>query len=155
MQIPIDNIPEPNGSSQHFERLISRQERVCHDLETLADHLPNRIDTLAAKTLADALYPTLRVCQDLEEAYVFPMILKWDAAIGPTVARLRAEHVEDEDHAAMVADAVTRFVRSPCHADADRLGYLIRGLFQPLMRHSAFDRDVILPLYRRAEAHRS
>jgi hypothetical protein len=62
--------------------------------------------------------------------------------------------VEDEDHAVMVAEAVTRFIQSPRHADADRLGYLIRGLFQPLTRHSAFDRSIILPLYRRTKLGR-
>jgi hypothetical protein len=142
------------GSPQRYELLISKQERVCLDLEALADQLPNRVDTLAAKILADALYPTLRTCQDLEEAHVFPAILKQDAAISPTIARLRAEHVEDEDHAVMVAEAVTRFIQSPRHADADRLGYLIRGLFQPLTRHSAFDRSIILPLYRRTKLGR-
>ncbi|MGR3551906.1 hemerythrin domain-containing protein [Pseudooceanicola sp.] len=150
MRMPNHNIPERIGSAQHYEVLISKQEQICHRLELLADQLPDRIDTLAATMLADALYPTLRTCQDLEEAYVFPIILKWDRTLGPTVARLRAEHVEDEEHASVVAEAVTHFARSPRHADAERLGYLIRGLFQPLMRHSAFDRDIILPLYCRA-----
>lgn len=154
MQMPMEIDLERDGSSQRYELLISKQDRVCYKLELLADQLPDRVDTLAAQMLANALYPTLRACQGLEETYVFPAILKQDAAIGPTVARLRAEHVEDEDHAVMVAEGVMRFIRSPRRSEADRLGYLIRGLFQPLMRHSAFDRDVILPLYRRAELDR-
>ena len=154
MQVPIDITLDRNRLSQHFEALISRQERMCRDLESLADDLPDRIDTLAAKMLADALHPTLRACQDLEETHVFPAILTWQASIGPTLDRLRAEHVEDEDHAAIVAEAIMRFVRSRRHAEADQLGYLLRGLFRPLMRHSAFDRDVILPLYRQALSRR-
>ncbi|WBU58749.1 hemerythrin domain-containing protein [Paracoccus sediminicola] len=139
-----------SDSPQEYELLILRQEQVCFDLEMLADQLPYRVDTLAAKKLADTLHPTLRACQDLEEAHVFPAILRQNVAIGPTVARLRAEHAEDEDHAVMVAESVMRFIRSDCRSDADGLGYLIRGLFQPLLRHSAFDRTVILPLYLQA-----
>ncbi|MCQ0972217.1 hypothetical protein MLD63_17500 [Paracoccus sp. TK19116] len=140
------------GDAQQYALVIWDQERLCIDLEILADQLPHRIDTLAAGMLADALEPTLWACQDLEERHVFPTILQLDASLGPTVARLRAEHVEDEDHAALVSETIMHFIRNPQAADADRLGYLIRGLFLPLKRHSAFDRNVMLPLYLRAQA---
>lgn len=143
--------PLRGRTSLRYALLISRQEQICRDLETLADQLPHRVDTLAARLLADALHPVLRACQDLEETHVFPAILHRDAAIAPTLARLRAEHVEDEDHAAVVAETIMCFLSAPRHADANRLGYLIRGLFQPLLRHTAFDRDIILPLFRRTE----
>ncbi|WP_366140037.1 hemerythrin domain-containing protein [uncultured Jannaschia sp.] len=152
VRTPTGIVGEPNSPALRFEVLISGQEQVCHELEALADTLPDRIDTLAATVLAEELYPTLRACQDLEEARIFPAILASGAGLEVTIARLRAEHIEDEDHAVMVAESVMRFVRDPRRADADRLGFLMRGLFQPLRRHSAFDRDIVLPLYRRLES---
>lgn len=152
MRAPIEPIEDGDGPALRFGRLIAEQERICHGLEALADTLPHRIDTLAAATLADDLYPTLRACQDHEEARVFPAILDRDAGLAVTVERLRAEHLEDEDLAVMVAEGVQRLVRDPRRTDAGHLGFLMRGLFQPLRRHAAFDRDVILPLYRAALA---
>ena len=139
------------GPSQRYELLIAHQELLCIDLEALADQLPHHVDTWAAKNLADMLQPTIRACQELEEGQVFPAILKLDSSHAPTIERLRAEHVEDEDHAQLVSETITRFIHYPGNADADLLGYLIRGLFQPLQRHSAFDRKVILPLYLQAQ----
>lgn len=149
MRTPIQNAPPPGGTADRFERMILRQDRLCLQLEALADALPDRIDTLAAMDLGESLHPVLRRCQQIEEFWVFPAILSADATLGPMVARLRAEHLEDSDHALLLSEALGQFVRDPRRRDAERLGYVLRCLFQPLRRHSAFDRDVVLPLYRR------
>lgn len=149
MPTRVEATDRGDDPARRFEVLISRQEAACRDLEALADTLPERLDTLAATILAGGLSGLLRSCQAIEEARVFPALLERDPGFEPMIERLRAEHMEDEDHAVVLADAVATCVRDPRRADADRLGYLMRGMFQPLRRHTAFDRHVVLRLYRR------
>ena len=125
-----------------------QQEALCCTLEALADALPKRLDTLAAVQLANSLVPTLTQCYSMEEKEVFPLLRQSSATFEQTLERLHAEHIEDEDHAAILADAIFSFARAPSQGDAEALGYLLRGLFQPLRRHLAFDREVVFPLFR-------
>lgn len=138
---------------RRFARLIAGQDRLCGELEALADALPHAVDTLAAAALAHRLHPTIRLCQEVEERRVFPLLCDADpgGAHGAMIGRLRAEHLEDEDHALEVAETILGFVARPRRGpEADRLGFLLRALFQPLRRHAAYDRDVVLPLCRAA-----
>ena len=43
------------------------------------------------------------------------------------------------------------FVILQMRKDVEEFGYLLRGLFVALRRHLAFDRDYVLPLYRRMD----
>ena len=147
---PINRAYRINAPVQVYEGVILLQEQLCDALESLADSLPGQVNTYAAAQLAEQLLPTLWQCQNLEEGTVFPLLLETDCASIQTIDRLRAEHLEDEDHAGILSDAVMAFARNPRRSDADRLGYSLRGLFQPLRRHAAFDRSVILPMYRSA-----
>lgn len=152
MQAITDRSAEADDPSLRFEALISEQDQLCDSLEALADQLPDRIDTFAAANLAEKICSVLRSCQDLEEAEIFPVLLIRDADLLRMINRLRAEHVEDEDHAILVAEAINQFVRDPARSGADRLGYCIRALFQPLRRHVAFDRNIVLQLFRELSA---
>ena len=119
-------------------------------IRDLADTLPRQLDTYVAVRLAGRLVPTLTQCQSLEEREVFPLLRETSDTSAQMLDRLHAEHIEDEDHAAMLADAINRFAYDAAQNDAEALGYFLRGLFQPLRRHVAFDREVILPMYRHA-----
>ena len=138
------------GLTHSFEVAISRQEQLCNALEDLADRLPSQINSYAAAKLADSLLPTLRHCHHLEEQAIFPLLLNAACTAPDTIDRLRAEHLEDEDHAEILSEAIISFAKNPIPGDAERLGYYLRGLFQPLRRHTAFDRGVLLPACRDA-----
>lgn len=140
------NDPEPLA---RMEECLMRQFALCEALEALADSLPSRVDTRAAALLVDQLRPTLRRCHRLEETLVFPVLLISGPQITPILDRLREEHLEDEDQASDLHDAVTAFVGYPTGAGAGEVGYMLRCLFVSLRRHLAFDRDYVLPLYRR------
>lgn len=131
-----------------FDDCLIRQFGLCQALENLADSLPWRVDTLAATILANRLHPTLRQCHRMEETIIFPVLLISGPQMHPILDRLRKEHVEDEDHASDVRDAVTAFASNQARADAEEIGYMLRCLFVSLRRHLAFDRDYVLPLYR-------
>lgn len=133
-----------------FDACIGRQLELCLTLEALADTLPSRVDTHGAMILVRQLHLTLRRCHLLEETMIFPVLLISHRDVGPILDRLHNEHFEDEDHAADVRDAVEAFVTRRATTDAEEVGYMLRGLFTSLRRHLAFDRDYVLPLYRRS-----
>ena len=69
-----------------------------------------------------------------------------DDALKSTVERLRYEHWEDESFSDEVADALIRFVTDKASSNAETLAYMLRGFFEGLRRHIAFERDHIVPL---------
>ncbi|MCF7701633.1 hemerythrin domain-containing protein [Loktanella sp. M215] len=135
-----------------FETCLAQQVDLCCALETLADALPSRVDTRAATLLAETLQETLHHCHQMEETFIFPALLTSRPDMLSTITRLRAEHVEDEEQACEVKDAIMAFVILQKRKDVEEFGYLLRGLFVALRRHLAFDRDYMLPLYRRTDA---
>ncbi len=140
---------DPFSLLERFEACIGRQLELCRTMEALADDLPSKVDTHAAMILVRQLYPTLRRCHLLEEAMIFPLLLISHRDVAPILDRLHNEHFEDEDHAADLRDAVEAFVARKATTDAEKVGYMLRGLFTSLRRHLAFDRDYLLPLFRR------
>lgn len=136
---------------------LVEQEKLCRDLEDLADSLPERLDTLGAAQLVERLRARLRQSHRLEEQRVFPLLLAAPHGrygdLRPVMDRLRAEHSENEDYAVDLEDLLAGLGRQPLlRTDAERLGYLLRGLFVSLRRHVAQDRDWICPLLRELSA---
>jgi hemerythrin-like domain-containing protein len=76
-----------------------------------------------------------------------------DADLKATVERLRYEHWEDESFADEVADALIRFVTDRASSNAETLAYMLRGFFEGLRRHIAFEREHIVPILCRQRTH--
>lgn len=142
--------PEATSSPARFDAVLDRQLTLCHALEALADSLPDRIDTASAMELAEDACEILSDSHDLEENVVFPALLSADPQTEPVLKRLSAEHVEDEDLANDLRRALTGFGRGQPRNEAEQIGYMLRCLFTSLRRHVAFERDHLLPLYRRS-----
>jgi hemerythrin-like domain-containing protein len=86
---------------------------------------------------------------EYEEKTLFPMLMAMqniDENLKTTVERLRYEHWEDESFADEVADAMIRFVTDKASSNAETLAYMLRGFFEGLRRHIAFEREHIVPL---------
>lgn len=133
-----------------FALCLQEQAELCTALEALADALPSKVDTRAAQALAGRLDATLRRCHRLEEAVIFPALLRRDPGAVAMIDRLRREHVEDEDHAGDLREALAALAIGCDRREVEELGYLLRCLFTALRRHVAFDRDHVLPLCRAA-----
>ncbi|MCP4183709.1 MAG: hemerythrin domain-containing protein, partial [Hyphomicrobiales bacterium] len=75
------------------------QLELCDALETIADSLPDNVDTQKCLHTARALYPTIKAAHEFEEAHLFPaldVLEIVDSRIDASVERLRYEHWEDE-----------------------------------------------------------
>lgn len=135
---------DPVGTmrSAHVAKL-----RLCETLEQVADALPDAVDRVLCLRVAAELAPFLRAVHRFEEQRIFPAYEAARAlsAASPT-ARLRAEHFEDECFADDVTDTLLQIGRGGAVANPEATGFMLRGFFETLRRHIAFEAEHILPL---------
>ncbi|MDW6024811.1 hemerythrin domain-containing protein [Mesorhizobium sp. BAC0120] len=127
----------------HFEKL-----RLCEGLEEIADSLPDHVDRLKCLGIANLLVPLLRNVHRYEEDMIFPA---YETAVGrgnegSTIPRLLVEHVEDECFANEVTEVLLAIGHGEPITNADAIGFMLRGMFETLRRHIAFEREHVLPL---------
>ena len=128
----------------HREQLI-----LCNKLEEIADGLPddvNRADCLAVEM---ALPPLIKRIHEFEENTLFP----WLSAtypdrqeLGETLNRLKFEHVEDECFAEELTDLLHRLGNGGKPSNPEAAGYMLRGFFESVRRHIAFEREHLMAL---------
>lgn len=129
-----------------FGSHLARQEDLCAALEDLADSLPHQIDTHFGLVLARRLQPTLCRAHRFEETVVFPLLAAQRKGLSGTLARLHGEHLEDEDQAGELSDAIASLIRDRSRRKTETVSYMLRGFFIGLGRHLAFEREHLLPL---------
>jgi hypothetical protein len=142
VQYGSEPVPAAVMKRAHLEKL-----RLCDALERIADTLP-RVDCLACLTVANAIVPLLRDIHRYEETMIFPAYeaasTGGDANLAST-RRLRAEHVEDECFAGEVTEILLRIGHGGRVENAEAIGFMLRGFFESLRRHIAFEREHVLP----------
>lgn len=127
---------------------------VCDSLEVVADQLPDAIDHLGCINLASALVPLLRSIHAFEERTVFEAYSALEpgsARVAASINRLRSEHVEDQCFADEVTAALMKLGRGRAVGNAEEIGFMLRGFFETMRRHVAFEREHLLPIL---SAHR-
>ncbi|MBN9256312.1 MULTISPECIES: hemerythrin domain-containing protein [unclassified Mesorhizobium] len=125
-------------------RAHERKLRLCDALEAIADDLPSRVDPLLCLDVASSLLPMLRASHHFEEEIVFPAFAQTEQR-ERIVARLRAEHLEDECLAEDLSEALLAHGHGGPIANPEAFGYMLRAFFEALRRHIAFERDHLLP----------
>jgi len=127
-----------------MRRAHSEKLKVCGALEEIADGLPDNVDRLMCMSVASTLLSMLRNIHRFEEDVVFP---SYAAATGDPqcVERLKAEHVEDECFADELTEVLMTIGHGAAVTNPEALGFMLRGFFETIRRHVAFERDHILP----------
>ena len=132
--------------------MISRDHRehlgLCDKLEEIADSLPNSIDRHACTCAALALRYRVGVHHAVEEEALFPLLrarIGNDIVFRRTLLRLQDEHRMDEGHCDEVLELLTSLSTGNPPDNAEAAGYLLRGLFESMRRHIAFEEDYLLP----------
>ena len=161
----IENCPKPCSETCNckikpdcagpIERVMQQhltvQLHLCSQLEEIADELPESIDPQKLLVVARSILPTVKRAHEFEETRVFPQIQAEAIgcrAISTSLERLKFEHWEDESFAEELCDGLIKFVTMGTDPSPDTLGYMLRGFFEGLRRHIAFEMDHILPLLR-------
>ncbi|MBZ9672845.1 hemerythrin domain-containing protein [Mesorhizobium sp. ES1-3] len=127
----------------HLEKL-----QLCDALERIADCLP-KVDLLACLSAANTIVPLLRDSHRYEETVIFPAYETALASSGAdidSVRRLRAEHVEDESFAGEVTEILLGIGHGKSIDNVEVVGFMLRGFFEGLRRHIAFEREHVLPM---------
>lgn len=125
------------------------QLALCSELEEIADSLPSSVNRQKCIYAAKALCPLMRSSHQYEEQVLFPHLAQQNANSGPmlaTLSRLRFEHFEDEGYAEELTEALFRLgPGEPTNVEA--LGYMLRGFFEGVRRHIAFEKAHLLHDY--------
>jgi hemerythrin-like domain-containing protein len=122
---------------------------LCDRLEEIADSLPDAINRQKCMYAARALGPMIGGVHRFEEDVVFPMIaerLKADETIETTLNRLRFEHCEDECFAEELTEALYAMGSGNPDINIEAVGYMLRGFFEAMRRHIAFESELLLPM---------
>ncbi len=132
-----------------LSRFYKIQLELCKQLEIIADDLPDNIDGQSYLYAARMIYPEIKRCHDFEETVFFPAVRKAESEDTPLesiLERLRYEHWEDESYAEEVSEALSGYVHEPANRNPETLAYMLRGFFEGLRRHIAFERDHLIPI---------
>lgn len=141
--------------SRELSHCHQAQAALCDLLESIADDLPENpknVDRQRCLSAARQIFPTVKKAHDFEEQKLFPLL---ESLQGPSesltksLERLRFEHWEDESYAEEVTDSLIEFGRGEGTTDGEKLGYMLRGFFEGLRRHMAFETEHLLPMLKR------
>lgn len=122
---------------------------LADHLEVIADGLPDRIDRQDCLLMSRAIGPMLTRIQHFEETEIHPALLAWPALqseIIDTIGRLKLEHQVDACYAEDVQDMLHGLGEGRPSLSPDAAGFMLRGFFESLRRHVAFEQQLILPL---------
>ncbi len=142
-------------SADLLQRLKSHHDsqlKLCDELEEIADSLPDQIDVVRCLRAAKTLDPAVKYAHRFEELELFPLLANNQRApleLQQSLQRLRYEHLEDESFAEELADKLLdtvegRIAPAVSTEQAELLGYMLRGFFEGLRRHIAFEQEHIL-----------
>lgn len=142
----LATLPPCRTSLEWLQRAHTEQLALCDVLEEIADSLPANIDARKCLEAANALNPLIKGVHSYEETVLFPWLessVEIQPALRETLHRLKFEHCEDACFAEELTDTLTRLGRGE-RVNMEATGYMLRGFFESLRRHIAFEREHIL-----------
>ncbi|WP_102961341.1 hemerythrin domain-containing protein [Mangrovicella endophytica] len=131
----------------HLRHAHREQRDLCERLEAIADSLPYP-DAAECRQLAHDVEEALDRHHRLEDEILFPLLRRRLGAQSPlqgSIDRLMVEHIEDRDHAAEAAENLMRLADGCKRCEVDAIAFQLRGFFEAMQRHLAFEDEVILP----------
>lgn len=124
------------------------QSSLCSALERLADNLPGAVKPNDCLALARGIPAIIKRAHRFEEDVLFPYMCAHASTypgLRSTLDRLHGEHWEDESYADELHLELAEFVDGDAR-NSEKLGYMLRGFFEGLRRHVAFEREHLLPM---------
>ena len=125
-----------------------KQLELCDRLEKLADDLPDNFDRQECLSISWQIFPIIRAAHQFEELQLFPVLTEMGTGreeMKRSIERLKFEHWEDESSAEDLSVSLRAVVSDPTSANFEKLGYMLRGFFEGMRRHIAFETEHLLP----------
>ena len=132
-----------------------KQLTLCAELEEIADNLPDHVNRQRCLHLARVLCPFIMEAHALEERALFSEVYALAHTLPNleiTIERLRWEHFEDLCFSEELREALLDLGRDDRQINGEAVGYMLRGFFESLRRHVAFEQEVLMPLLDVAES---
>lgn len=119
---------------------------MCALLEDIADSLPHNLNPSDCAKAAESLQPLIKRIHAFEESEIFPRYAAMNpgASTEDMLDQLRDEHCVDECYAEELCDALLRVSSASNPISPDTLGYMLRGFFESMRRHQAFEKRQFL-----------
>ena len=130
------------------------QLQICDALEEIADSLPASIDRQMCIVTAKCMCSLIRDAHRVEETMLFKRLAahpERPAEFGATVERLKFEHFADECYAEDIAERLLLLGAGRVDVNMEATGYMLRGFFEALRRHIAFEQEHLLGMLASAE----
>jgi hemerythrin-like domain-containing protein len=143
----LSDRPTDAVSLDWLKQAHNAQLSLCTALEEIADSLPANINRQKCIYAAKSLIPLINGIHRYEEEALFPMLENRNAGeqeLAEAIARLKFEHVEDECFAEELTDTLTRLGSGDATVNAEAAGYMLRGFFESIRRHIAFEQQFML-----------
>jgi hemerythrin-like domain-containing protein len=137
------------GLRHQFLDYLGAQEKLCRELEAIADSLPDKINSHDCLETVQRLVTVVKRAHVFEENTLFPELAQRAAGakdITSVIERLKFEHWGDEDYAEQVFHHMRDFVTGRRPEMTEQLAWMLRGFFENLRRHIAFEKQYLLPL---------
>jgi hemerythrin-like domain-containing protein len=134
---------------------MNLNHNLCCQLEHIADGLPDSVDKQECLYVARSIIPVVKLAHEFEENVLFPLLrenFEGKKELEQTLDRLQGEHWEDESYASEVHQGLLNFVGGLAESNVESLAYMLRGFFEGMRRHLAFEREHVLPLLRQLDA---
>ncbi|WP_051213980.1 hemerythrin domain-containing protein [Maritalea myrionectae] len=132
-----------------FDAHQHQMEVLCGRLELIADLLPDQADPTLCKFTSDGMVKTLSDAQTFEEKELFPALEAVGALesdMSKIIAQLRDEHYEDLCFAEEIRENLRTIIEGEPTQSANATGYMLRGFFEKLRRHMAYERHLTASL---------
>jgi hemerythrin-like domain-containing protein len=127
------------------------QVEMCDAMERIADGLPDEVDRRLCARIAASLQFDLPLHHHDEEQALFPLLRERalpEDGLAEILDRLASEHAADNDFASEIAELLDVLGQGGKIANADMLGYMLRGFFERYRRHVHWENTLIMPLAR-------
>lgn len=142
---PPREMPGLHSNSLAWWREAHRtQLALCDDLEAIADSLPRQVVAHDCVHAAKNLGKLIRDVHAYEERTLFPALQVRFAdspGISAAIDRLKFEHLADECYADDLAEKLIDLGNGAANINMEALAYMLRGFFDALRRHIAYERD--------------
>ena len=119
---------------------------LCAALEEIADSLPASINKQNCICVARAVLPLIRKNHRYEEDVLFARVERSadrSGELAATLSRLRFEHFEDECFAEELTERLLLLGAGTADVNMEATGYMLRGFFEAVRRHVAFERELL------------
>jgi len=127
-----------------WKKARDEQLRLCTELETIADSLPANINRQKCIYAAKELGPLIKGIHHYETEVLFPALESETPGVPElqkTLERLKLEHFEDECFAEELTERLLLLASGRSDVNMEATGYMLRGFFEAVRRHIAFEQD--------------